>query len=65
MAKVNKRKDESIDKVLRKFKTQIKREGILSELREREFYEKPSQRKRKKLEKAIRKEQRRKRENEW
>lgn len=59
MVKVNRRKDESIDKVLRKFKGLMKREGILSDLREREFYEKPSQRKRKQLDNAIRKERQR------
>ena len=49
MVKVQKRKDESIDKVLRKFKGLMKREGILTDLRDREFYEKPSQRKGKSL----------------
>ncbi len=41
--------NESIDSVLRRFKKQVERGGILSEVRKREFYEKPSERKKKKL----------------
>jgi len=64
MVKINIRKDEPIDKALRKFKTKLKREGFFDELRKREFYEKPSQQKRKELEKAKRKEFRRRKEEE-
>ncbi len=64
MVKIHVRKDESIDKALRKFKTKLKREGVFDELRKREFYEKPSQRKRKDLDKARRKELRRKKKEE-
>jgi len=63
MAEVEKRKDESIDKVLRKFKTKLKREGVLDELKKREYYEKPSEKRRKDLERAIRKESRRHQED--
>jgi len=56
MAKVSKRKDEPLEKALRKFKSKLRQERVLEELRKREFYEKPSQRRRKREEKARRKE---------
>ena len=64
MAKVEIRKEESIDKALRKFKMKLRKEGVLDELKKREYYEKPSDRKRKNLERAKRKESRR-RQEEW
>jgi len=51
-------KNESLDSALRRFKKQCARTGILSELRKREHYEKPSVRRKKKAE-AARKKQRR------
>ena len=54
MPKIEIRRNESIDKALRKFKTRMRREGIVDEMRKREFYEKPSQRKRRQLEQARR-----------
>jgi small subunit ribosomal protein S21 len=40
---------DNVDKALRKFKKRIMESGLLNELREREFYEKPTtERKRKK-----------------
>lgn len=41
--------NESIDSALKRFKKQVEKGGVLSELRKREFYEKPSERKKKKL----------------
>jgi small subunit ribosomal protein S21 len=42
-------KDGNVDKALRKFKKKIQEDGLLNELRDREFYEKPTTaRKRKK-----------------
>jgi small subunit ribosomal protein S21 len=64
MAKVEVRKDESIDKALRKFKMKLRKEGTLDELKRREHYEKPSETRRHGLEKAKRKEARR-RQEEW
>jgi len=52
MTRQNKRKGESIDSLLRKFKRKIKNEGTLQELRDREYFEKPSE-SRKKEEKAA------------
>lgn len=46
--------NESFEKVLKRFKKVIEKEGILTELKRREFYEKPSQ-KRKRKERAARK----------
>lgn len=51
-------KDESLDRALRRFKQQCRRSGILSEVRKREHYEKPSVRRKKKSE-AARKRNRR------
>jgi small subunit ribosomal protein S21 len=59
------RKEEPIDKALRKFKSKIKREGIIEEMKRREFYEKPSQRKRRQLAQAVKREKRRVREQDW
>lgn len=64
MPRIEIRKGESLEKALRKFKTKLRQEGILDEVRDREFYEKPSQRRRKKMEAARRREQRRRRESE-
>ncbi len=41
--------NESIDSALKRFKKQVEKGGVLSEVRKREFYEKPSERKKKKL----------------
>tara|TARA_B100000427_G_scaffold325713_1_gene333055 strand:+ start:19849 stop:20046 length:198 start_codon:yes stop_codon:yes gene_type:complete len=39
------RDGETIDSLLKKFKRGVKREGILPRLREKEFFEKPSDKK--------------------
>lgn len=54
MAIQEKKPGESIDSVLRKFKRKIKTEGILQELRKREFYEKPSEEKKRRTRAAKR-----------
>ena len=41
--------NESIDSVLKRFKKQVEKGGVLSEVRKLEFYEKPSERKKKKI----------------
>jgi small subunit ribosomal protein S21 len=64
MPKIEVRKGEGLEKALRKFKTKLRREGILDEVKKREHYEKPSQRRRKQAEEARRKERRRRREAE-
>jgi len=64
LAKVEVRKEESIDKALRKFKSKIRKEGILEEMKRREFYEKPSQKRRREKAQARKRELRRQRESE-
>ena len=41
--------NESIDSALKRFKKQVEKGGVLFEIKKREFYEKPSQRKKKRL----------------
>jgi small subunit ribosomal protein S21 len=52
-----KRKGESVDSLLRKFKRKIKNEGTLKEFREREFFEKPSDVRKKRLKAAVKRTQ--------
>ena len=56
------RKDESLDKALKRFKSRLRRDGVLDEIRKREFYEKPSQKRRKDMEQAMRRERNRKKD---
>lgn len=42
------REDESFESALRRFKKQVEKAGVLSEMRKREHYEKPSVRRKKK-----------------
>ncbi|MBQ8837075.1 MAG: 30S ribosomal protein S21, partial [Clostridia bacterium] len=42
MAEVRVKENESLDSALRRFKRQCARSGVLTELRKREHYEKPS-----------------------
>lgn len=51
-------KNESLDNALRRFKRQCQKSGVLSEVRKREHYEKPSVRRKKKSEAARRKKRR-------
>ena len=48
MASVTVKGDESFESALRRFKKQCEKAGVLSELRKREHYEKPSVRRKKK-----------------
>lgn len=41
--------NENFEKVLRKFNTQCKKEGIVKKFRERQYYVKPSQKRREKI----------------
>jgi small subunit ribosomal protein S21 len=64
MPKIEIRKGEDLEKALRKFKTKLRYEGVLDEIKKREFYEKPSQRKRKEQEQAKRREVKRRKDAE-
>lgn len=55
MTEVKVGKNESLDNALRRFKKQCARTGILSEVRKREHYEKPSVKRKKKAEAARKK----------
>jgi small subunit ribosomal protein S21 len=52
VAEVRVGKNESLDRALRRFKNTCRRQGILSEVRKREAYEKPSVRRKKKADAA-------------
>jgi small subunit ribosomal protein S21 len=64
MTKIEIRRGEDLEKALRKFKTKIRQEGLMDEIKKREFYEKPSQRRRKNKAAAVRREVRRRQETE-
>ncbi|MCX7927553.1 MAG: 30S ribosomal protein S21 [Candidatus Omnitrophica bacterium] len=49
MPKVEIKEGESFEAAMRKFKRQIEQEGILRELRDRKHYQKPSEKRRKKM----------------
>ncbi|MGI6485086.1 MAG: 30S ribosomal protein S21 [Thermoanaerobacterales bacterium] len=59
MSEVRVGDNESLDSALRRFKRQCQRAGVLSEVRKREHYEKPSVRRKKKSEAARRRKFRR------
>jgi small subunit ribosomal protein S21 len=55
MVETRVRKNESLDSALRRFKRSCAKDGVLSEWRKRERYEKPSVRRKKKSEAARKK----------
>jgi len=55
LAEIKVGKNESLDSALKRFKKQCSRSGIISEVRRREHYEKPSVRRKKKAEAARKK----------
>ena len=55
MAQVIVRENESLESALKRFKRSCARDGVMSELRKREHYEKPSVRRKKKSEAARKK----------
>ena len=55
MAKVVLREDETLDSALRRFKRLCDKAGIMQELRKREYYEKPSVKRKRKSEAARKK----------
>lgn len=55
MAQVIVRENESLESALKRFKRSCARDGVMSELRKREHYEKPSVKKKKKSEAARKK----------
>ncbi|MDR2428744.1 MAG: 30S ribosomal protein S21 [Candidatus Margulisbacteria bacterium] len=65
MAYAEARDNEDIEKVLRRFKRQVKDENILQDLREREMYEKPSELRKKEQRERERQNHRRMRLEEY
>ena len=55
MSEVRVRENETLDSALRRFKRQCAKSGVMSEIRKREHYDKPSVRRKKKAEAARRK----------
>ncbi len=55
MSEVRVRENETLDSALRRFKRQCAMSGIMSEVRKREHYDKPSVKRKKKAEAARRK----------
>jgi small subunit ribosomal protein S21 len=47
------RRDEPIDKALKRFKRICEREGLIKTIRRAEYYEKPSERRRRKIRQRI------------
>ena len=52
MSEIRIKENESLDSALRRFKRQCAKAGVLSEIRNREHYEKPSVKRKKKSEAA-------------
>ncbi|MHC1694761.1 MAG: 30S ribosomal protein S21 [Eubacteriales bacterium] len=52
MAEIRVKENETLDSALRRFKRSCARSGVLTELRKREHYEKPSVKRKKKSEAA-------------
>ncbi len=55
MIRVEARPGESLEKTLRRFKKQCEKEGLTKDLKKIAFYEKPSERKRRKARNSLRK----------
>lgn len=55
MAEVRVDKDEPLEKALKRFRKKCEQSGILSEIKKRAYYEKPSEKKKRKVAEARRK----------
>jgi len=55
--KKRKPKPLTFDQLLRRFKKKVDRAGIIQEVRKREYYEKPAQKRQRKKKEAVRREQ--------
>jgi small subunit ribosomal protein S21 len=61
MPRVKVHDNESLESALRRFKKKLQRSGVLKQYRNREFYEKPSEKRRRKQKEASKKPFRKKR----
>ncbi|MCD8205147.1 MAG: 30S ribosomal protein S21 [Clostridia bacterium] len=55
MATIKVNENESVDSALRRFKRKVSRDGIIADLKKKEYYESPSVKRRKKSEAARKK----------
>jgi len=55
LPKVTVKKGESVDKSLRRLKKKIDKEGIMKAIKQHRFFEKPSEKKRRKAKEALKK----------
>lgn len=53
MIRLEIRRDEPIEKAMKRFKRICEREGLIKTMRKSEYYEKPSERKRRKLRQRV------------
>ncbi len=53
MIKVKSRGNESIEQMLRRFKKMCEKEGLTKEIKRTSYYEKPSERRRRRVRKSI------------
>ncbi len=56
MIKVKARGNESLEQMLRRFKKMCEKEGLTKEIKRTAYYEKPSERRRRRIRKAIKRE---------
>lgn len=57
MIKIKARGNETVEQMLRRFKKMCEKEGLTKEIKRSSYYEKPSERRRRRLRKAIKREQ--------
>ena len=57
MIKVKARGNESLDQMLRRFKKMCEKEGLTKEIKRTSYYEKPSERRRRRIRKAVKRDQ--------
>jgi small subunit ribosomal protein S21 len=55
MSRIQIHENESLERALKRFKKKLQREGVLRDYRSRKFYEKPSDKKRRKSKEAQKK----------
>jgi small subunit ribosomal protein S21 len=65
LAEFKRKPNEPLEKILRRFKRKVKEEGILLEVKKREFYEKPSEIKKRQTRSAARRSKAKQASEEW
>jgi small subunit ribosomal protein S21 len=57
MIKIKARGNESVEQMLRRFKKMCEKEGLIKDIKRTSYYEKPSERRRRRLRKSVKREQ--------